>query len=398
MPPKRRILYFSTQFPNQRSPSIGIFSLQRVLALSRAGCEVMVVSPLLMNPPPGMRTNPVQFYQWLRCQKKLPKETQIKGIPIYYPSWICPPKGIIGWRMSQFLYWQVRKTVRDLINVFHPEVILSSWLPDAVAAAEFASKMDVPLLSIVDGTDVNIWPDTYPGWNKARDIVNKHVDMLIFVSETLQSIGASKGLVGKENAVLHNAVDVHLFKPASSEGEDHLFTFLGIGRFVQMKGFHILLEAAGQLKSIANQSFRLTLIGDGPERKALMRQANSLGLQDSIELIAPMPHEKLINYYQKADVFCLPSFSEGFPCVVVEAMACGKPVVASQVGGVTEIVDDQSGIMVPPGDARALCNALLVATSRSWDSAAIRQKIVDSFSWEYWTGELFNLIKSIGNN
>jgi len=111
-----------------------------------------------------------------------------------------------------------------------------------------------------------------------------------------------------------------------------------------------------------------------------------------------MPHEKLINYYQKADVFCLPSFSEGFPCVVVEAMACGKPVVASQVGGVTEIVDDQSGIMVPPGDARALCNALLVATSRSWDSAAIRQKIVDSFSWEYLTGELFNLIKSIGNN
>ena len=123
-----RVLYFSSQFPNLRSPSIGVFSLQRVEALRRASCEVMVVNPLLMTPPPRLILKPVHAYRWIKSQAQQPFAMELQGICVYYPKWICPPKKIFGWYMSFFLYLQVRNVAIQLAKTFHPDVILSSWL------------------------------------------------------------------------------------------------------------------------------------------------------------------------------------------------------------------------------------------------------------------------------
>jgi len=392
MTPKFRILYFSTQFPNQRSPRMGVFSLQRVLALRHAGCEVQVISPLLMNPPPGLITKPVQAYKWIKLQAQLPSKFQYEEIEVHYPKWFCPPKKLFGWTMSYFLFLQVRSKVMELARAFCPNVIISSWLPDVVAAAKFGNDLNIPTLGIADGTDVNVWPEEYRGWSYARDTLNEKISTIIFVSDALRSVGNSKGLYGKKNIVLHNAVDTHLFQPSEYYFNESSFVILGIGRFVRMKGFHVLLDAVARLNRSLGIPVHLILVGEGPMRDALVRQASDLGISSILELIDPMEQDKLVMYYQKADLFCLPSYSEGLPCVVVEAMACGKPVVASNVGGIGELVDEQSGILVAPGDADALCEALLQAKNHVWDAEIIRKKIVENFGWDKWTDTMLRLM------
>ncbi len=371
---------------------MGVFSLQRMLALQRAGCEVLVVSPLLMNPPPEMITKPGQFTNWIKLQSQIPAAMMFQGVKVNYPRWICPPKKIFGWRMSEFLFWQTRKTVKKLSKTFHPEIILSSWLPDAIAAAKIAELMNIPIMSIADGTDVNVWPEQYTGWKTARDILNKRIATLIFVSTVLKNVGAEKGLYGQKNAVIHNAVDIDLFKLQPKSNERTTYTIVGIGRLVQSKGFHILLDAVSQVKDKIGKPLRVILVGEGPQLEDLCQIARNKGISGFIEIVPPMAQEELVKIYQQADIFCLPSYSEGFPCVVLEAMACGIPVVATNVGGVAEVVDDQTGILIQPGDLQALSIALLQSYYIKWDRESIREKIVKEFSWEIWTKNLLALI------
>lgn len=388
MPENRRILYFSSQFPTLHSPSRGVFSLQRVRALRRAGCDVLVVNPVDMT---AILTRPGQAYRWMRNQAQHPCEMMLQGMPVYYPRWIYPPKRIIGWYSSYFLYFQVQNLVKKLAKSFLPDAILASWLPDAVAASLLGNTLHIPVLAIADGTDVNAMPDKYRAWNYARDILNEKADFLVFVSDALKSVGNSRGLSGRKSIVLHNAVDIHLFTPSSLVRNDGVFTILGVGRLIHAKGFQILLDAFAAFHRRLSEPARLILVGEGPQRNSLVQQAVDLGIRSSVEFVDPLEQEELVKYYQAANVFCLPSYSEGLPCVVVEAMACGKPVVASRVGGTPEVVDAQSGILVAPGDASALCEALLQAKNSVWNGEIIRKKIVDDFGWEKWAKTMIEL-------
>jgi glycosyltransferase involved in cell wall biosynthesis len=371
---------------------MGIFSLQRVLSLQQAGCEVQVVSPLLMNPPPELIFKPGQFRNWIKMQSEVPAEMMFQGADVHYPRWIYPPKKIIGWQISHFQFLQTRNNVYKLAQTFHPDLILSSWLPDAIAGAKFAEKLKIPILSIADGTDVNVWPEQYRGWNTARKILNEKVSYLIYVSKALKNTGAEKGLFGQKSTVLHNAVDTNLFKPDPLRRDGKAHTIVGVGRFVRMKGFHVLIEAVSLIKDRLQKPLRIILVGDGPQFNELHQLASVRGISGSLEIVQSMQQEELVKIYQQADIFCLSSFSEGLPCVVIEAMACGVPVVASNVGGVSEIVDDNSGILIPPGDSQALAQALLQSIQIDWDRESIREKMIKNFSWQIWTKTLLSLI------
>ena len=208
--------------------------------------------------------------------------------------------------------------------------------------------------------------------------------------------GAAQGLKPRSEAVIHNAVDVDKFQAAHTEaGNEKVFSVLAVGRMAPVKGYSVLLEAFAEFAPRLEKPARLIFVGDGPLRQALETQAVDLGIASMVQFSGAVAPDQMPAYYQAADLLCLPSFSEGMPCVAVEAMACGKPVVASQVGGVPELVDAQSGILVPPGDPEALCEALLQAAGRAWDAQAIRQKIVDGFSWTQWTEKVFQVIHTV---
>jgi glycosyltransferase involved in cell wall biosynthesis len=345
-----------------------------------------------------MLLKPALMRKWVLDQLHSPSELWIHGIHTYYRKWVRPPKFIFGWYSSIFLYFQIRQSISQLAEEFLPDVILSSWLLDGVAACKLGEMLNIPTLSIADGSDVNQLPHEYAGWKYACDLFNEKASALIFVSEALRTAGNSSSLHGRKSVVIHNAVDIDLFKPDLPFRNEHVFTILGVGRLIPLKGFHVLLEAFAEVQRRLNGRAHLILVGEGTQHDKLKRQAEDLGIISSVEFAGAVEQKRLVCFYQKADLLCVPSFSEGLPCVVVEAMACGKPVVASNVGGIPEIVDSRSGICVEPGNPMLLCEALLQAKNQAWDGEMIRQRIVDSFEWGKWTQTVIQLITATSLN
>ncbi|MGN6188364.1 MAG: glycosyltransferase [Conexibacter sp.] len=133
---------------------------------------------------------------------------------------------------------------------------------------------------------------------------------------------------------------------------------LCVARLVRLKGLVVLLHALALLRG-AGVSVRATLVGDGPSRAALERLAHRLGVRDAVAFAGAIGQDEIASWYARADAFCLPSFAEGLPVVLMEAMAMGLPVVASRITGVPELVEhERSGLLVTPGRADELADAL----------------------------------------
>lgn len=156
--------------------------------------------------------------------------------------------------------------------------------------------------------------------------------------------------------IIHCGVDPSLFKPATHTGQGT--RLLTVGRMASVKGMPILLEAIKQLQK-DHPDLKLMVVGDGPERADFERRAKQLGISDQVEFVGYQSQAEVRERLAEADVFVLPSFAEGVPVVLMEAMAAGVPVVTTRIAGVAELVDhDHSGLLVPPGDTHALANAI----------------------------------------
>jgi glycosyltransferase involved in cell wall biosynthesis len=159
--------------------------------------------------------------------------------------------------------------------------------------------------------------------------------------------------------VVHCGVDPEVYLPQGppphADGE---LRILCVGRLVNLKGQSLLVRAASRLRE-RGVDVRVVLIGDGPKRRELERLARELGVDDRVELLGSVGQAEIRNYYEAADLFCLPSFAEGVPVVLMEAMALERPVVTSMIMGIPELVEDGvSGLVVPPGDLDRLVAAL----------------------------------------
>jgi colanic acid/amylovoran biosynthesis glycosyltransferase len=158
-------------------------------------------------------------------------------------------------------------------------------------------------------------------------------------------------------------VDTERFRPPARE-RDGRARILYVGRLVHEKGVGVLLEA------LAGLDAELVLVGDGPRRAELEQRARSLGVHDRVRFAGAVGQDEIRAYYEDADLFCLPSFAEGLPVVLMEAMASGLPVVTTSIAGVPELVEDGvSGLLVRPARPDALREAL----ARVVDDPALRR-------------------------
>lgn len=133
---------------------------------------------------------------------------------------------------------------------------------------------------------------------------------------------------------------------------------LTVGRLVPFKGHALLLDAIAALRADGLR-VRAEFVGDGPERAALEARARRLGIEDLVLFAGPVGQDRIREHYAACDVFCLPSFAEGIPVVLMEAMATGRPVVSTRIMGIPELVQDgRSGLLVPPARADEIARAL----------------------------------------
>ena len=188
------------------------------------------------------------------------------------------------------------------------------------------------------------------------EILNKADGCTVVSGHMLSTLEAMPGVDMNTVQLVYNGIDPDFWHP-SPKPEKEVRTMLCAGRLEPVKGIDLLIESLSQIKE-RHPDLRLVIIGDGSERVALEQQAEEHGLQDRITFAGFMDRNGLRSEYQKADLFVMPSRSEGFPIALLEAMATGLPFVASDVGGVGEIATEKTGLCVTPESVNALSDAL----------------------------------------
>jgi glycosyltransferase involved in cell wall biosynthesis len=279
----------------------------------------------------------------------------------------------------------------DLIHV-HGHPYLSSFL-----AAKIAKRYEKPLVLTQHNTFIeynNIW-DTA---EKLNDLaigkqVIKEADKIIAVSNATRNYVLSLGADPEKTVVLHNGVDLNRFKPLLNvKGEmrkklgisEDKYVVLTVRRLVYKNGVDTLLESA-EIAVKKNPKLVFVVVGKGPDFDEVKERIAQLGMQRNFRLTGFVSDEDLPFYYNVADLFVLPSKSgEGLPLVALEAMACGLPVVATDVGGTSEVLSEDYGKLVPPNSPVSLAEVVLEFSRK--DFATLKKKlrtmVEQKYSWE----------------
>jgi glycosyltransferase involved in cell wall biosynthesis len=239
--------------------------------------------------------------------------------------------------------------------------LIVAWagVPAGFVAFLLNILFNIPYIVLLRGADVPFWD---PRWQRLDRLVLCRLSPYIWKraggvyanSDGLRALAQRvwpKGAVG----VIYNGVDTELFAPSASQSTvNKRVVILSVGRLIPRKGFHDMIEALGDLKRF---DFEVWIVGEGPERERLTALAASKGLTERVRFFGIKPQAELAMLYRQADIYCLPTLNEGMSNTVLESMACGLPVVTTNVSGNSELVTD-NGFVVQPGDKNALRDGL----------------------------------------
>ena len=359
-----RILVVTSQFPIAGDATRGRPIHQTVRELSQLA-SVHVISPIAMYP----RLAQPKSYLFRAPAASAPESADSAEYRPY-PALPMVSRPFNGWLCG--------RAIRGAARRFNADVVLAYWLyPDAYGAMQVARQLDIPLVAGARGSDIRV-RDPLSRWLTRR--VVRTASRLLVVSADLGRVAASDyGADPSRTRVIPNGCDAVIFRHrdrgaargALGIAEDtQLIVY--VGRLVAEKGLRELLTA---MTSLAAQRplVELALVGDGPLRDELTTLAAAAsGLR--VHLVGAQTPMQVAQWMAAANLVTLPSYSEGHPNVLVEALACGRPVVSTPVGGIPEVVDESCSILVPPRDAGALALALAQTLDREWDAEALSRR------------------------
>ncbi|AWL11659.1 D-inositol-3-phosphate glycosyltransferase [Saliniradius amylolyticus] len=335
---------------------------------------------------------PVAFADWLAHAFMVGKSSHYRLVPYFYT-----PK--IGRRWyGRFMYWSLWLWGRRWLQRIRPQKVLATWAyPDVVAAAPIARRLNAEFYFKVHGSDINIHAQDK---HRARQILAAadEAQGIVAVSEALKTKMVSMGIQEDKIHVIYNGVDHSLFSEPKEPPIKRNY-FLYVGNLKAAKGVMELLEGFARLSVDPEEPMKLVYLGGGPMLGRLKERARKLGVAGRVEFAGVVPHKALGPWMQHAKAVVLPSYHEGVPNVVLEAMAAGVPVVATEVGGIPEVLDRElCGLLIPPQDAAAVAKALQGVLKHSWSSEAIKA-YSQRFSWQENRKGLLELLNtSSGDN
>jgi glycosyltransferase involved in cell wall biosynthesis len=297
-----------------------------------------------------------------------------------------------------WLFSLLSQKLRRLRRTPYDCLLLSWGYPDAVAASWVARHLDTPYVIKVHGSDLNVKAEQALIRPQIQQAL-RGAQGVVAVSQALADKAVALGADPTRVHVLYNGVEPNLFKPGSLSEARATLTLpqderiiLYVGNLKDTKGCLDLLEAFPRVL-LTHPDANLIFIGSGPCREPLLQRAAALGCRNRVHLVGAVEHHALGDWFRAADLLCLPSHNEGVPNVVLEAMACGTPVVATRVGGIPEVLPEQAGMLVEAHDRMGLEGALVDALGRPWDTDHIAA-LAGRFRWDENIRQLSGILEA----
>jgi teichuronic acid biosynthesis glycosyltransferase TuaC len=391
-----KVLVLSHMYPYAMEPTFGLFVHEQVKELARR-CKVTVVSPTPLSPP-IVRALKVR---WARYASKL-SQTMFEGIEVYYPRYVNIP-GERGFPLSSLSYSRaIKGLVIRLKNTFDFDLIHAHAIcPDGFAAAQIGRQVGTPVVCTIHGADVNVYPHRTRFTHLVTRKAIRGVDVIITVSAALKEKTLALETPRREIRVIPNGVDLRKFTPVDrqqaraelglpQDGKILVYT----SRLDEAKGLSYLLVALKMVLSHKGNCL-LVLVGDGPYKQHLEQDVTELSLQGNVIFAGLRPHTEIVKWMSAGDIVVQPSLNEGSPLPVYEALACGRPMIASRVGGIPELItSDDYGLLVPPADPEALGEALVCGLRKEWDTERIRSHS-EKYAWGRVADQLISLYEQV---
>ncbi len=397
---KPALVVLSSLFPSRARPMAGVFIRERMFRVGKE-LPITVVSPqpwfpgqsLIRLASPGYRLAGEAF------------EVQ-QGVEVYRPRAACPPGFGRQWD-GHAMALAALPVLRRLKGEGRCDIIDAHFAyPDGYAASLLGKWLELPYTITMRGTE--------PKHLRIPAIRHRIIKALsgaarVFtVSNSLREVGIAAGIPASQFTVVGNGVDTEVFHPVPRSEARAKFgipqdakVLITVGALVERKGFHRVIALLPQLCERFPNLIYLAVGGASPEgdwTARLKQQVADLGLTDCVKFLGPIPPSELKWPLSASDVFVLPSSNEGWANVILEAMACGVPVVASDVGGNAEVVaDDSLGAIYPFGDDEVLFQRLEEGLARQWNSKMLLSYAAAN-TWDLRIRQLLGAFKTVADD
>jgi glycosyltransferase involved in cell wall biosynthesis len=376
------ILLISRGIPSKKDPLWGCFEFDQARALRSIGHKVVVLSV----------DERVRFYR----RKIGLMHKVVDGIDCY--NYCLLPKKIselFGFNFSSkvsFAHYDflLKKIIKEHGT---PDIIYSHYLTTSYVATLLKKKWNIPLVAIEHWSEIN--KDKLNSWvKKVGQLTYNNVDRLISVSLSLQDRIVQH--FGVNSLVIHNMVGADFFNQKNKFNFDGKIRFVTTGRLVYGKGFDLLPRAFAKL-NLPKDKWEMNIIGGGEEYDNLQKQINELKLQDNIHLLGQKTKAEVVDILKISNAFILPSRAENFSVAVLEALACGLPVISSICGGIRECIFDFNGLLFPVDDVDALADAIkyMFDNYQSYDRQKIAEDCKNRFSPEVIAHQLTDVFELV---
>lgn len=369
-----RVLTLSTLFPDAVRPGFGVFVGHQTRHLAqRPNVALTVISPLGLPPAPWDRFGP---YAALR---QLPLFEHWEGIPVHRPRFPLWP--MIGARLTP---GRMARAIMPLVEKLHREqpfdvIDAEFFWPDGPVAMRLAQALGIPFSIKARGADIHYWGNRHDTGPQVLQAGLK-ADGLLAVSAALRDDMITLGMERGKIRLHYTGVDLATFQPLDRHLAKQALGVTGpliatIGALIPRKRPSLLIDAMPHLPDA-----RLVLIGKGPQADRLRRQAAAIGVADRVHFTGAITQTEIARWLSAAEVMCLPSASEGLANAWVEALACGTPLVITDVGGARELLgDSNAGRLVAPEPA-AIATAIRAMIDTPPDRASV-QALAAPFTW-----------------
>lgn len=385
--PVARVLVISEFFPHAANPHAGIFVHQQLQHLRSA--EVVAVLA------PAMRYPPLARYAHLARIAPHGHSRLVNGTPVTFVALPYLPL-LAEHYLPQLFLVKSQRVIKQHRLAF--EAVHAFWAyRSGWVAARLAARACVPLILSVQGSDLNQWLHERRKRGKLLHALHAASRVLVLNRE-LQDKAIAAGVARENICLVPQGVDVERFAPREPTLRRELqqrwpghFVYVCIANHFHVKGIDVLLQAL----ALGATSLAVIFVGEGPETAQLQRLAASLKIASRVYFAGAQPPEDIPDWLNAADAVVIPSRSEGGPAVLLEALACGKPVVATRTGMVPEVLADSTcGLKVPPADPQALSAAMMELTRRSWDHHAIRERALH-YAWPEISAQISNTYREV---